>query len=35
VLSEEGWLDTRDYGMLTIDGNLVVTGRAMQTRSAE
>lgn len=38
VLSPEGWLTTGDTGMLTIDGNLIVTGRrrhALILRSGE
>jgi long-chain acyl-CoA synthetase len=38
TLSPEGWLSTGDSGMLTIDGNLIVTGRrrhAVILRSGE
>ncbi len=38
LLSSEGWLDTGDSGMLTVDGNLVITGRvqhALVMRSGE
>ena len=28
ILSPEGWLDTGDIGTVTVDGNLVITGRA-------
>jgi long-chain acyl-CoA synthetase len=38
ILSEDGWLDTGDNGMLTVDGNLVITGRAqhaLKLRSGE
>ncbi len=31
VLSEEGWLNTGDLGMLTIRGELKITGRAKDT----
>ena len=31
VLSPEGWLETGDGGMLTIDGNLVIVGRMKHT----
>jgi long-chain acyl-CoA synthetase len=31
VLSLDGWLDTGDCGMLTIDGNLMVSGRVKHT----
>ena len=31
VLSPEGWLETGDGGMLTIDGNLVIAGRMKHT----
>ncbi len=27
ILSAEGWLDTGDNGMITVDGHLVITGR--------
>jgi long-chain acyl-CoA synthetase len=38
VLSPDGWLDTGDLGMRTIDGNLMITGRmrnAIVLRSGE
>jgi long-chain acyl-CoA synthetase len=38
MLSPEGWLETGDSGVLTIDGNLVITGRiqhALVMRSGE
>jgi long-chain acyl-CoA synthetase len=31
LLSSDGWLDTGDSGMLTVDGNLVITGRMQHT----
>lgn len=31
VLSPDGWLETGDMGMLTLDGNLVVLGRSRHT----
>ena len=31
VLSSEGWLKTGDSGILTVDGNLVITGRMQHT----
>ncbi len=31
ILSPDGWLDTGDSGILTIDGNLVITGRTKHT----
>ena len=31
ILSPDGWLDTGDSGLLTIDGNLVITGRMKHT----
>ena len=37
-LSSDGWLDTGDSGILTVDGNLVITGRmqhALVMRSGE
>jgi long-chain acyl-CoA synthetase len=37
-VSPEGWLDTGDRGVLTVDGNLVITGRmgdAIVLRSGE
>lgn len=38
ILSPDGWLDTGDLGMRTIDGNLLITGRmrnAIVLRSGE
>ncbi len=38
ILSPDGWLDTGDLGMRTIDGNLMITGRmrnAIVLRSGE
>ena len=38
LLSADGWLDTGDSGILTVDGNLVITGRmqhALVMRSGE
>jgi long-chain acyl-CoA synthetase len=38
VISPEGWLDTGDTGVMTVDGNLVITGRvrhAIVMRSGE
>jgi long-chain acyl-CoA synthetase len=38
MLSPEGWLETGDSGILTVDGNLVITGRmqhALVMRSGE
>ena len=38
ILSPEGWLETGDSGILTVDGNLVITGRmqhALVMRSGE
>jgi long-chain acyl-CoA synthetase len=38
LLSPDGWLDTGDSGTLTVDGNLVITGRmqhALVMRSGE
>jgi long-chain acyl-CoA synthetase len=38
LLSPDGWLDTGDSGILTVDGNLVITGRtqhALVMRSGE
>jgi long-chain acyl-CoA synthetase len=31
ILRPDGWLDTGDVGTMTIDGNLLVTGRARNT----
>ena len=31
ILSADGWLDTGDSGILTYDGNLVITGRTKHT----
>ncbi|MGO9413043.1 MAG: AMP-dependent synthetase/ligase [Spirochaetia bacterium] len=31
ILSADGWLDTGDSGLLTYDGNLVITGRTKHT----
>ncbi|HUI71881.1 MAG TPA: AMP-binding protein [Spirochaetia bacterium] len=31
ILSADGWLDTGDTGILTYDGNLVITGRTKHT----
>ena len=31
ILSADGWLDTGDTGILTFDGNLVITGRTRNT----
>ena len=31
VLGEDGWLDSGDLGMLTLDGELKITGRAKDT----
>ena len=31
MLTAEGWLDTGDSGILTVDGNLVITGRMKHT----
>ncbi len=31
ILSTDGWLNTGDSGILTVDGNLVVTGRMKHT----
>ncbi len=31
ILSADGWLDTGDSGLLTVDGNLVITGRTKHT----
>ncbi len=38
LLSADGWLKTGDSGILTVDGNLVITGRmkhAIVMRSGE
>jgi long-chain acyl-CoA synthetase len=38
ILSADGWLETGDSGILTVDGNLVITGRmqhALVMRSGE
>ncbi len=38
MISADGWLDTGDSGILTVDGNLVITGRmkhALVMRSGE
>ena len=31
ILSADGWLNTGDTGILTVDGNLVITGRMKHT----
>ncbi len=31
ILSPDGWLNTGDSGLLTVDGNLVITGRVRHT----